>query len=52
MNRTPLHMAVQQQNIEIIKLLLSRKDINVNIEDEIFNDCYEVIILFLMILIS
>lgn len=33
--RTPLHEAVEKENIEIIKLLLKVKGINVNVKDEI-----------------
>ena len=31
-----MHIAVEKKNIEIIKLLLQRKEINVDIKDEIF----------------
>ena len=34
--RTPLHEAVEKENIQIIKLLLQQKGIDVNAEDEIF----------------
>lgn len=30
-----MHIAVEKKNIEIIKLLLQRKEINVDIKDEI-----------------
>ena len=33
-NKTALHIAVQQGDIEIIKLLLRVKNIDINIEDE------------------
>lgn len=32
---TPLHLAVEKGNIEIIKILLGQKDIDTNIKDEI-----------------
>ena len=35
-NKTPLHLAVIKQNKKIIDILLSFKDINPNIKDEIF----------------
>lgn len=31
MNKTPLYLAVENENIEIIKLLLSNEEIDVNI---------------------
>ena len=33
--RTPLHLSVENGDVEIVKLLLSRKDIDINAEDEI-----------------
>lgn len=36
---TPLHLASQNNNIEIVKLLLSMKSIDVNIET-IFKTCF------------
>lgn len=35
--RTVLHEAVENENIDIIKLLLEQKEICVDIKDEIFN---------------
>lgn len=35
-HNTPLHLAAKRKNIEIIKLLLSNKDININLKDDIF----------------
>ena len=32
--KTPLHLAVERQNIEIVRLLLKNKNININIKDE------------------
>lgn len=32
-NKYPLHIAVENGNIEIIKLLLEKKDININVKD-------------------
>lgn len=29
-NKAPLHIAIEKQNIEIVKLLLARKEIDVN----------------------
>ena len=31
--KTVLHLATQINNVEIVKLLLEKKDININIED-------------------
>lgn len=36
-NKTALHIAAECGSIEIVNLLLKQKDINVNIEDGIFN---------------
>ena len=33
-NRTPLHLAVKNESFDIIKILLSQKDIDLNIKDE------------------
>ena len=35
MNRTALHHAVEDENIEIIKLLLEHKKIDVNAKDKV-----------------
>lgn len=35
-HNTPLHLAIKRKNIEIIKLLLNHKDININLKDDIF----------------
>lgn len=43
---TPLHLAVKNENIDIIKLLLDHKSINVNIYDDIL---YYRLIKFLLI---
>lgn len=34
--KTPLQEAVENENIEIVSLLLKHKDINTNVENEIF----------------
>ena len=36
--RTALHLAIENEQIEIIKLLLSRSDIDINVKDEVFNN--------------
>lgn len=33
---TPLHIAVEKQNVEMIKLLLEQKGIDLNILDNVF----------------
>lgn len=35
-SKTALHIAVEKQNIEIIKLLLSNNNININIKNDIY----------------
>lgn len=35
-NRTALHMAVERKNVEIIKLLLSRINIDINVKNIFF----------------
>lgn len=49
--KTPLQEAVENENIEIISLLLKHKDINTNVENEIFffKNNYEVCFYLLMI---
>lgn len=32
-----MHIAVEKENIEIIKILLQRKELNVQVKDEILN---------------
>ena len=32
--KTPLHLAVEKGYLEIIKLLLKNKDININVDDD------------------
>lgn len=36
-HKTSIHIAVEKENIEIIKLLLSHKKINLKVKDEIMN---------------
>ena len=33
--RSPLHLAVSNKSLQIVQLLLTRKDIDISIEDEI-----------------
>lgn len=49
--KTPLQAAVENENIEIVSLLLKHKDININVENEIFffKNNYEVCFYLLMI---
>ena len=35
-HNTPLHLAIKRKNIEIIKLLLSHKGIDLTVKDDIF----------------
>ena len=35
-HNTPLHLAIKRKNIEIIKLLLSQKGIDLTVKDDIF----------------
>lgn len=48
----PLHRAIQIGNVEIVKLLLSIKDIDVNITQILSNNFNSVFILFLIYKIS
>lgn len=47
-HQTALHIAVEKENIPIIKLLLSKQDININIKNGIFFDCLLMILLLYM----
>ena len=35
-NKTPMHLAVLKNNVDMVNLLLQRKDIDLNAVDEIF----------------
>lgn len=48
----PIHRAIQIGNVEIVKLLLSIKDIDVNITQILSNNFNSVFILFLIYKIS
>lgn len=43
-NKAPLHLAVEKNDIELVKLLLNCENININIQTVcIFNFCYKIV---------
>ena len=43
-NECPLHLAVENENINIIKLLLGKKNIDTELKNQIFKIIYQIII--------